>query len=116
MYYKARELALNNNQTYHLAAILYRDGKPVRVATNSSKTHPCAYRTYPDGASSAGLHAEMSVLRFAREGDDLEVIRFTKTGKRTMAKPCCYCQRLIKAKKIRRTRYTDWNGEWRELE
>ena len=116
MYYKARNLALGNNQTYHLAAILYRNGKPIRIATNSSKTHPCAYRTYPDGESGAALHAEMDVLRFARPNDDLEVIRFTKSGKVTMAKPCCHCQRMIKEKQIRRTRYTDWDGAWQTLE
>tara|TARA_A200000159_G_scaffold152895_1_gene164317 strand:+ start:889 stop:1239 length:351 start_codon:yes stop_codon:yes gene_type:complete len=116
VYYKARKLALSNNQPYHLAAILYRNGKPIRIGVNTSKTHPSACRTFPDGKSSAGLHAEMNVLRFARKGDDLEVIRFTKLGKMTMAKPCCFCQRLIKEKQIRRTRYTDWNGEWQVLE
>lgn len=115
MYYKARRLALRNDQPYHLAAILYRGGKPIRIGVNTSKTHPLACRTFPDGKSSAGLHAEMDVLRFAREGDDLEVVRFTKSGKMTMAKPCCFCQRIIRAKKIRRTRYTDWNGEWQDL-
>ena len=114
-YCKARRLALRNDQQYHIAAILYRGGKPVKVGVNTSKTHPLAHRTFPDGKSSAGLHAEMNVLRFAQPGDDLEVIRFKKNGDWTMAKPCRFCQRLIEDKKIGRTRYPNWEGEWQVL-
>lgn len=115
MYYKARRLALSNGRQYHLAAILYRNGKAVRIGYNRSKTHPMALRHYPNGDTAAELHAEMDVLRFAREGDSIEVLRFKADGSHTMAKPCSFCQRIIAAMKIRQVRYTDWGGKWRVL-
>ena len=74
MYYDARQLALTNGQQYHLAAILRRKGRVVRLATNSNKTHPRFIRKYKDGTCGAKMHAEMSVLRFAQPGDEVEVM------------------------------------------
>jgi deoxycytidylate deaminase len=112
VYYKARKKALNNGRVYHLAAILKRGKRVVRVGENTDKTHPRFKRTYPDGQQGSHMHAEMNVLRFARPGDTLEVIRFLKTGGRTMAKPCIYCMKHIKEAGIKRVRYTNFEGEW----
>ena len=79
-----------------------------------SKTHPFCRRDYDDGSVAYEMHAETNVLRFALPGDELEVIRFTKTGV-SMAKPCIHCQKKIREMKIKRCRYTDHNGEWQEL-
>ena len=72
-------------------------------------------RTYPDGSSAAHMHAEMDVIRFAKLGDELEVMRFRKSGEFGMAKPCKYCMQHILKSGISLVRYTDDAGAWRSL-
>ena len=116
MYYRASRKALKNKQDYHLAAILIRNGKPIKIGENTDKTHPKFKRQYPDGEWAAHMHAEMNVLRFSRPGDEVEVIRVTKTGESfTMAKPCKMCQAALRKHGIKKVRYTNWDGEWEEL-
>ena len=38
MYYKAKNLAMNNGRTYHLAAILKRGKNIIRIGENTNKT------------------------------------------------------------------------------
>jgi tRNA(Arg) A34 adenosine deaminase TadA len=117
VYYKAESKATNNGRTYHLAAILKRNGRVVRVGENTSKTHPRFKRQYADGSWGSHMHAEMNVLRFAEPGDEVEVIRFSKCGHTwTMAKPCALCMYHLRNSGIKRVRYTNWDGEWEELE
>ena len=116
MYYQAKELALKNNRSYHLAAILRRNGHVVRIGENTSKTHPRFRRQYSDGTWASHMHAEMNVLRFAQPGDELEVLRFKKCGHDwTMAKPCQLCMEHIRSAGIKKVRYTNWSGEWEEM-
>ena len=115
MYYRAKNLALNNGRNYHVAAILWRNGKAVRIGENTSKTHPKFKRKYADGTWGSHMHAEMNVLRFSKPGDVLEVIRFSKCGHLTMAKPCQFCEKEIKKAGIKKVRYTNWSGSWEEL-
>ena len=117
MYYRAKNLAMSNGRTYHVAAILKRKGCVVRVGENTDKTHPKFKRQYPDGTWASHMHAEMNVLRFAQPGDEIEVIRFSKCGdQRTMAKPCKLCQEAIKRAGIKKVKYTNWEGEWETLQ
>ena len=116
MYYKARKRALNNGRCYHLAAILRRKGRVVRISVNSDKTHPRFKRRYEDGTYAAHMHAEMDAVRFALPGDELEVMRFRKTdNKFAMAKPCKWCMKHIKEAGIKKVTYTNEKGEWEEL-
>ena len=116
MYYRAKDLALNNGRTYHIAAILRRKGTVIKIGENTSKTHPRFKRQYEDGTWASHMHAEMNVLRFAQPGDEIEVIRFKKCGYEwTMAKPCQLCTQEIRQQGIKRVRYTNWKGEWEEL-
>ena len=116
MHYRARELAINNGRTYHLVAILWRKGSVVRMGENTDKTHPRFKRQYLDGTWASHMHAEMNVLRFAKPGDVIEVMRFTKCGHHmTMAKPCAVCQAELKKSGIKKVRYTDWDGGWEEI-
>jgi len=112
VYYEARERALNNGRVYHLAAILKRGKTVVKVGANTSKTHPRFQRVYPDGTTGSHMHAEMNVIRFAKPGDTLEVIRFLKTGGHAMAKPCEHCMKHIRDAGIKKVRYTNPSGEW----
>ena len=115
MYYEARERALNNGRVYHLAAILKRGKAVVKVGENTSKTHPRFKRTYPDGTTGSHMHAEMNVLRFAKPGDTIEVIRFLKTGGMAMAKPFEHCMEHIRKAGIKKIRYTNPDGEWEQM-
>ena len=117
MYYRARNLAMANGRTYHVAAILWRKGRIVKVGENTDKTHPRFKRQYADGSWAAHMHAEMNVLRFAKPGDEIEVLRFSKCGhERTMAKPCQLCEEAIKKAGIKKVRYTNWEGKWEVLQ
>lgn len=121
MYYnvrekKAKDLALNNGQDYHLAAILVRKKTVVRIGTNSNKTHPRFLRTYKDGTERSQLHAEMDVLRFAQPGDTLFVTRWKADGSTSMAKPCEYCQKFIREVGITEVYYTNWDGKLVKME
>ena len=115
VYSKAKLKALSNNQEYHLAAILKRKNKPVYIGINQDKTHPMAFREYNNKSMAASLHAEMDALRFSKPGDSLEVIRFLKDGDMTMAKPCEFCEPLIKKYNLSSVKYTNWSGSWENL-
>jgi len=116
VYYKAQKLAINNNRAYHVAAILRRNGRVIKIGENTSKTHPRFKRQYPDGTFASHMHAEMNVLRFAEPGDKIEVLRFKKGGvERSMAKPCHFCQSALKKAGVLNIRYTDWDGKWRNM-
>ncbi len=116
MYYTAREIAMSNGRTYHLAAILKRKGRVVKIGENTDKTHPRFKRMYSDGSFGSHMHAEMNVLRFAQRGDTIEVMRFTACEEHpTMAKPCPLCERHMREAGISRVRYTNWDGKWEEI-
>jgi len=116
VYYRAKDLALKNGRTYHIAAILRRNGRVVKIGENTNKTHPRFKRQYEDGSWASHMHAEMNVLRFAEPGDDLEVMRFKKCNHEfSMAKPCSLCMSEMKKAGIRKVRYTNWEGQWEVL-
>lgn len=116
MYYKAKNIAMNNGRTYHLTAILRRNGNVIKMGENTNKTHPAFKRQYPDGTWSSHMHAEMNVLRFAKPGDTIDVMRFSpKSEELTMAKPCKLCMKFMREAKIKKVRYTDWDGIWQEI-
>tara|TARA_B100000700_G_C14673163_1_gene681779 strand:- start:80 stop:418 length:339 start_codon:yes stop_codon:yes gene_type:complete len=109
-------LAMKNGRTYHIAAILRRNGRIVKIGENTNKTHPRFKRQYEDGSWASHMHAEMNVLRFAKPGDEIEVIRWKKCGHGlTMAKPCEICMKEIMRSGIKKVRYTNWEGEWEEI-
>jgi len=116
VYYKAKDQALNNGLPFHLAAILWRGRRPIKICVNTDKTHPSAYRIYENGDEASHMHAEMNAIRFAKPGDMLEVMRFKKDGSIAMAKPCEHCQKLINNKEIfKKIRFTNHIGEWEIL-
>ena len=113
---KILNLAIENGRTYHVAAVLKRKSRIVKIGENTSKTHPRFKRQYSDGSWASHMHAEMNVLRFAQPGDTIEVVRFRKCDhKMTMAKPCEICMSEIKKSGIKKVRYTNWEGNWEEI-
>ena len=111
-----KKQALSNGQNYHLMAVLWRNGKIIKTGTNSSKTHPRFIRRYTDGSSGACMHAEMNVIRFAKPGDSIQVMRFKKRGEgMAMAKPCAHCMKHIREAGIKYVRYTNPEGDWETM-
>ncbi len=113
MYYKAKEEALGNNHTYHLAAYA-KVGSSYKIGVNSSKKSARFKRKYKDGTFGYHLHAEMDLIRKCKESYPrvIHVIRYLKNGTATMAKPCVHCQKFLKEHGIRKVYYTNWQGEW----
>lgn len=112
---KAKQIALNNNHDYHLAAMLYRKKKLVKIGKNSYKTHPRFLREYKNGKLGGHLHAEMDVLRYAEPGDVIVVARWKANGDVSMSKPCKYCEHFIREAGIEKVIYTDWDGDFRVM-
>jgi deoxycytidylate deaminase len=115
VYHKAKELAMNNGEDWHLAAILYRNRRVIKIGTNSSKTHPKFVRVYKNGEEGHQLHAEMSILRFAKPGDKMTVMRFDAKGELTMAKPCKHCESFLREAGIKEVTYSDWSGDYQTM-
>jgi len=93
-------------------------GKTPVIGVNSMKTKPEFRRDFQDGSRAYCAHAEMSAvskLKDIRSKDILYVLRFTKTGKITMAKPCSDCRAYLLKKGIKKVQYTDWDGAWVKL-
>ena len=118
MYYpsKAREIAMQNNQPFHLAA-WFRRGSSIVFSTNSGRCSTKFKRTYRDGSVGYHLHAEMALLNKVPVGSisEVHVIRFTKNGSITMAKPCEHCQKYLKEYGIKKVHYTNWDGLWSRM-
>jgi deoxycytidylate deaminase len=110
VYYKARHAALNNQHSFHVVAILKR-GKSIKIGVNTAKTSPRFRRIYKNGCPNYHLHAEMNVLRFAKEGDEITVLRFSAKGELTMALPCEFCRKFLIERGFRKITYSDWDGK-----
>jgi deoxycytidylate deaminase len=113
VYYKARDLALNNNHTYHLVAYA-KIGSSYLMGINSDRNSAKFKRRYQDGTYGYHLHAEMDLIRQCPEGSirTIRVVRFRKNGNKTMSMPCRYCQRFLREHGVVRVHYTNWEGEW----
>jgi tRNA(Arg) A34 adenosine deaminase TadA len=110
VYYRARSAALSNEMNYHLSAIVWRNKKPITIRTNIEKSHPSCKRTFESGDETASLHAEMNALRFAKPGDDIEVLRWGKTDQLRCSKPCKMCHAAMVRAGIRMVTYVDRDG------
>jgi deoxycytidylate deaminase len=111
-----REVAMNNDQPFHLAAWTKR-GSSFVYGVNSGECSARFRRKYRDGQMGYHLHAEMALLKKCKEGDVdiIHVIRFSKDGKVTMAKPCPYCQKFLRQYGVKKVYYTNWEGKWEVL-
>ncbi len=101
---------------FHLAAVLIRKRRVIKIGVNSYKTHPKFPRTYRCGNMGWNLHAEMDALRYAQPGDKLMVLRFSAKGGLTCGKPCPVCMKYIKEAKISQVYYSDWDGTMKNFD
>lgn len=96
---------------------LIQVGKRWVIGENAPKTSPKLRRTFPDGQSTYGTHAEDRALQLAsRSGGKIRrviVLRWTKRGTLSMARPCRHCEARLRLAgvKMRDLWYSDWNGE-----
>lgn len=106
-----RQRALTNGHKSHLAAALIRGKSILKVAPNSFNTSPSFYRVYNDGDVGYCQHAEMAALSKAKPGDTILVLRWKKDGSLSCAKPCCFCESMIRKANIKYVYYSNWDGE-----
>ena len=113
MYYKARDLALNNDHTFHIVAYA-KVRSSYRIGVNSNRNSTKFKRKYKDGTYGYHLHAEMDLIRQCPRGaiKEIHVVRFFKNGEATMSKPCKFCQKFLREHGITKVHYTNWEGEW----
>lgn len=60
-------------------------------------------------------HAESRVLRKAGKRATLWVLRFTRDGKLSMAKPCESCETLIRMQQVREVNFSNWDGNMEQV-
>ena len=116
MYYKAKKMAMKNNMRYHLAAIVWRKKKPIFMGSNSKKGHPSCLRVLDGGSVTSSMHAEMNALRFAKPGDEIEVIRWRKSGEIRCSKPCEMCEGAMRRAGIAAVTFIDEEGKRSKLQ
>lgn len=117
MYYDAaREMALNNGEDFHLAALLWRRGKLIRIGINGreSKLFQRYYSKDNNHQHAFCAHAEMDALTMAQPGDYLEVLRWTKDGNLANSHPCRFCRKWIRRTRVQ-VRFINQLGEWEKL-
>lgn len=97
-------------------------GSSLFVGWNSEKTSPSFRRSYPCGTIDCQRHAEMHVINQIPRGSchkniKIFIVRKTKDGSLSMAKPCHHCQQKLKNAGIdaRNIYFTNWSGEWIKL-
>jgi hypothetical protein len=113
VYYRAKDIALSNEEQFHLVAFV-KNKNSYHWGVNSSRSSAKFERRYPDGSFGYRIHAEMDLIRKLPPGSlrQISVIRFKKNGDITMSKPCRYCQRFMRLHGIKKVRYTNWDGDW----
>ena len=115
LYYdRAKQAAMSNGHTFHIAAIVWR-GSSVVIATNSYKKRKAFTRYYGSMQKASCTHAEMEASLHVKSGDRVEVLRWRKDGTLAMAKPCSHCQRFLKKAGVRQVRYSNDIGEFEYL-
>jgi len=98
-------------------------GKTLWIGNNNYKSHPSMIKKFRNGSENSCCHAEVAAIakvpRQSRHKVELYVVRFTRDGNVSMAKPCNLCQNFLKENKINlhNVYYSDWewNGHWKRL-
>ena len=105
-------MALNNGHDMHHAALLWRNGKLIRIGINGREGAKFKRFFVTGPPVSYEAHAETDALLRAQRGDTLEVMRWLSTGELSMSRPCNMCQSRIRQKNLSGVRYTNRDGDW----
>lgn len=102
----AKSMARKSPMYFKLGAVIFRRGKLLGFGYNSSKTHP----KFGSKEHYKTLHAEGDALYCAKKlGNDVEgatMIVYRMNNRN--ARPCKYCQELIKKAGILKVIYTNY--------
>lgn len=85
----------NTGKNFLLGCVALRRDGAVVVASNIRTQDPMP-----------SAHSEFRCLRQAGQGATLWIARVDRAGKPCMAKPCKYCETLIRNKMVKRVYYT----------
>lgn len=115
-------IAIKNARTsnalkFQMAAVAYRGGSVIAIGVNNrEKSHPRANNP------TKKIHAELAlVLDADSRGVDLAgckvvVVRLSPlNGLIRMAKPCNYCEEILRTAKVKKVYYSDRSGKVREM-
>ena len=113
VYYEAKKRALENGGNFHLAAY----ANTGEIGTNGNRKTAKFRRRYSKcGYFCYEVHAEVDlIIRCRQVPQKINVMRFTNSGDRTMAKPCVHCQNFLRHVGVKRVRFTNWEGRWEEM-
>jgi len=93
---------------------IVRAGKRYVVGINDEKTSPKWTRRMSNGDIKSSRHAEMHALQLAeRSGGKIKeviVLRWTKRGRLTMARPCQHCKEKLEARGV--SERIIWHSNW----
>ena len=106
---KVEMLRKQHKTTFRLGAVLFDGNRVINVGRNySNKTHPQSNNPYKT------VHAEfdtiLGVPRWQLEGSSLLVVRLNMGGQFVLAKPCEYCDVLIRAANLKEVFWTNNQG------
>lgn len=98
---------LSNHKHHKIGSVIIRGNKVISVGTNNLKTHPRSLHPY------FSLHGEMAAILFSKQDlkdCEIYVFRQTKDGVPALAKPCQYCEQMIREASIKEVHYTVGGG------
>ena len=108
----ARRIAKRStHRTFQLAALLVTPDAGIFSAFNIRGRGGIEMKYCTHAEARVIANTPVSMVKHAT----LYVLRLAKRGRLASAKPCSSCQRLIKARHIKRIFYTDEQGQWNEL-
>ena len=110
----AKQLSYKSEYHHKLGAVIIKKGKILGVGFNKpNKTHPKS--NHPFHTIHSELDAILGVSREDLKGATIYVYREGANGKPVLAKPCKYCQELIKLANIKEVCYTINDGYKKEI-
>ncbi len=103
----AKKMSLRSTHHQHkLGCVIVNKNKIIGMGFNKLKTHPDS--NHPYKSTHAEFHAICNVLDVSMlKNADIYVYRATRNGKEALAKPCRYCEQLIRRHGIARIFYTE---------
>lgn len=111
-YLAKQEAAKSDYHPYKIGSVALYKGRVVSYGRNTNKSHA---RLIRDFGYHSGTHAEALALMKAHKCDTLFVIRITKNGNISCSKPCVRCLAFAKQAGIEKIIYSDWSGNFREI-
>lgn len=101
-----------NQQRYFLVALRFRNKSLQRVGKNEVTTGVRFAKVHSRYATTYTAHAEQDALINSQPGDEITVLRFTRTGTVSASFPCKYCWKSMAEAKIKSVTFVDWNGDF----